>query len=62
MQGHHLEAKLKESFPPLKRFNKKDNHLKSEILLKVVDDVPQLLSKDFILLFQEIQNIDNIKI
>jgi hypothetical protein len=31
--------------------------LKREILLKIVDDVPELIPKDFVTLFQEIQNI-----
>jgi AAA15 family ATPase/GTPase len=55
IQGHHLEDTLKEIFPELKRF-RQEGQLKREILLKVVDDIPQLLSKDFISLFQTIQN------
>jgi hypothetical protein len=55
IQGHHLEDTLKEIFPELKRF-RQEGQLKREILLKVVDDIPQLLSKDFISLFLTIQN------
>jgi len=55
MQGHQLEATVKETFQQLKRFQK-ESQLKREILLKVVDDMPTLLSKDFVDLFGQIQN------
>ncbi|MBD1935724.1 AAA family ATPase [Microcoleus sp. FACHB-68] len=57
INGHQLENTIKETFPELKRFQKEDK-LKREILLKVVDDIPQLLSKDFISLFSAIQNVN----
>jgi predicted ATP-binding protein involved in virulence len=37
---------------------RQEAELKREILLKVVDDMPQLLSVDFISLFSEIQNVN----
>lgn len=55
MQGHSLEAKFKEIFKQLHRFQN-EGGLKREILLKVVDDIPQLISADFICLFRDIQN------
>lgn len=54
MQGHKLETTLKEIFPQLKRFSR-ESALKLEILSKVVDDLPALLSQDFIDLFLDIQ-------
>jgi energy-coupling factor transporter ATP-binding protein EcfA2 len=58
VRGHDLEKNFKELFPQLKRF-RKDDELKLEILRKAVDDIPQLLSMDFIDLFREIQNVSN---
>lgn len=55
MQGHRLEATLKQIFKQLNCFQK-EGELKRTILLKVVDDIPQLISMDFIYLFQDIQN------
>lgn len=57
IQGHELENKLKTIFPGLKRFHQEPK-LKEEILKTVADDMPQLLSKDFIPLFQKIQNVN----
>ena len=57
IQGHRLETILKEIFPQLKRFQQ-EPQLKREILLKVIDDVPILIPKDFLLLFQKIQKFD----
>lgn len=56
MQGHELESLLKQTFPELNRF-RQEGQLNQEILLKVVDDMPTLLSKDFIDLFQQIQSV-----
>jgi len=56
MQGHELESLLKNVFPELNRF-RQEGQLKQEILSKVVDDMPNLLSKDFIDLFQQIQTV-----
>lgn len=57
IQGHQLEDMLKNIFKELKSFQQEDR-LKREILSKVVDDVPQLLSKDFLALFSAIQNVN----
>jgi hypothetical protein len=57
VQGHQLEQILKEIFPQLKRFQQ-EAELKKEILRKVVDDIPKLIPRDFMLLFQAIQNVD----
>jgi AAA15 family ATPase/GTPase len=56
--GHELERELKEIFPQLNRFQK-EPQLKQEILLKVIDDIPELIPKDFVLLFQKIQNFNS---
>jgi AAA15 family ATPase/GTPase len=53
INGHELEDLLKEIFPELKRFREKPK-LKQEIIEKVADDVPNLLSKDFLDLFCQI--------
>lgn len=60
MQGHELETTLKKMFPQLQGIARKkgvseEAKLKLEILSKVVDDLPTLLSKDFIDLFVDIQ-------
>ncbi|MBE8990161.1 AAA family ATPase [Nostoc sp. LEGE 12450] len=57
IQGHQLEDTLKKIFPQLNRF-KQEPQLKKEILSKVIDDVPELIPKDFIVLFQEIQDFN----
>jgi len=54
MKGHDLEEQIKEAFPELKRF-KKEGDLKLSIVQKVIDDLPSLLSKDFVALFKELQ-------
>jgi AAA domain, putative AbiEii toxin, Type IV TA system len=59
IQGHQLEKILKEIFKELKRFTK-EFELKNEITRKIVDDIPSLISKDLILLFQEIQDVGNV--
>jgi AAA15 family ATPase/GTPase len=56
IQGHQLEKDLKEIFQELKRFQK-ESQLKSEIINKVVDDVPSLIPYDLVDLFKEIQKI-----
>jgi ABC-type cobalamin/Fe3+-siderophores transport system ATPase subunit len=57
IKGHQLEDTLKQLFPQLNRYQQ-EAELKREILLKVVDDMPQLLSVDFMSLFSEIQNVN----
>lgn len=55
MQGHSLEYCLKETFPELKR-HRREGDLKNEFLLKVIDDLPELISEDLKLLLLDIQN------
>ena len=55
IQGHQLEDTLKNIFPQLKKFQQ-EPQLKREILLKVIDDIPALVPKDFVLLFHKIQS------
>lgn len=57
IQGHQLETILKDIFPQLRRFQQ-EPQLKREILLKVIDDIPALIPKDFLLLFRKIQGFD----
>lgn len=56
IQGHQLEAVLKEAFQELNRFQKEPD-LKLEIIAKVVDDVPTLLPYDLLSLLREIQDV-----
>jgi len=56
IQGHQLEASLKEAFPQLKKF-KQEPQLKLEIIMKVIDDIPSLIPYDLVCTFKEIQNI-----
>jgi ABC-type branched-subunit amino acid transport system ATPase component len=58
VQGHDLEKKLKSIFPPLNKFQR-ESELKYEILHKIIDDIPVLISQDFVTLFQQIQSIDS---
>jgi hypothetical protein len=53
--GHVLEKAIKKTFPLLGRYTKEDA-LKNEILSKVIDDLPELIPKDFLTLFGSIQN------
>jgi hypothetical protein len=54
-KGHELEQGLKAAFPPLRRFTK-EAELKKAILVKVIDDLPQLIPQEFLPLFESIQN------
>ena len=58
IQGHKLEEILKDIFPKLKGLQKTPSQLKLEILRKVVDDIPTLIPKDLISLFNEINNVE----
>lgn len=60
-QGHNMEAELKAKFPQLRRYQK-ESELKMEILRKVVDELPSLISRDILDLFKEIQNIHPVTI
>ncbi len=54
-QGHDLESKIKESYKELNKY-KNSESLKSEIVKKVIDDLPEFISMDFINLFQSLLN------
>jgi ABC-type Mn2+/Zn2+ transport system ATPase subunit len=56
LQGHQLESIFKQIFQELKRFQR-ESQLKSEIIAKVIDDIPSLIPYDLVCLFKEIQNI-----
>jgi hypothetical protein len=58
IQGHRLEEILKDIFPKLKGLQKTPSQLKLEILRKVVDDIPTLIPKDLISLFEKIKNVE----
>ena len=51
-QGHNLEENIKETYPQLKKFKK----LKDEIVDKVIDDLPEFISTDILLLLQNLHN------
>ncbi|MEM9833512.1 MAG: ATP-binding protein [Bacteroidota bacterium] len=55
-QGHELEKQLKSSFPHLNRFQR-EGDLKKEIISKVIDDIPEILSEDLLYLLKEVQNV-----
>lgn len=55
-QGHSLEDKILKVFPQLNAFKRgKEESLKLEIIDKVVDDLPELLSVDFLDAFKSLQ-------
>jgi hypothetical protein len=54
-RGHQLEAALKQAYPQLGRYTK-EPELKLAICSKAVDDVPNVLSQDFVAIFGAIQN------
>jgi ABC-type Mn2+/Zn2+ transport system ATPase subunit len=54
-QGHDLENKIKKSYQELNKY-KNSESLKSEIVKKVIDDLPEFISMDFINLFQSLLN------
>lgn len=58
--GHELENKILNTFPKLGKITRgnSDSALKNEILDKVIDDIPNILSIDFLELFKSIQEID----
>ncbi len=53
-QGHDLEKAIKSIYPQLKAYK---SGLKKEIVEKLIDDLPELISTDILTLFQIIQNI-----
>lgn len=55
-QGHSLENKILKAFPKLNGIKKnKEEALKMAIIDKVIDDVPSLISKDFLDAFLYVQ-------
>lgn len=54
--GHILESAIKNRFKSLNKFQR-EGELKKDILNKVVDDLPGLLSEDFITLFKELKGL-----
>jgi hypothetical protein len=54
MQGHDLETQIINKFPKLKRF-KRGNDLKSDLISKVFNDIPELIPEDFFILFETLQ-------
>ena len=55
-QGHKLEEKILETFPELNELKRdKEAALKIEILDKVIEDIPEIISKDILELFKSIQ-------
>jgi hypothetical protein len=55
-RGHDLEDSVKEAFSSLKAF-RRTNELQRAILTTVVDDTPDLLSLDFVSVFQKLQGL-----
>ena len=56
-QGHDLEKKIKVTYQELNRYNKTEGFgLKDEIVKKVIDDLPEFISLDFVSLFQILLN------
>jgi hypothetical protein len=53
-QGHELEAHLKKAFPPLNKYVR-EGDLKKEVILKVIDDIPELIPYDIFDLLKSIQ-------
>jgi predicted ATP-binding protein involved in virulence len=56
IQGHDLETIIKQLFPPLNKYQREGN-LKREIINKVIDDIPDFISKDVLTILSEIQNV-----
>lgn len=55
-QGHKLEDIIISIFPALNSIKRnKEDALKNEIIDKVIDDIPELISKDFLDVFTSVQ-------
>ncbi|WP_437823544.1 AAA family ATPase [Tenacibaculum mesophilum] len=55
-QGHQLEEKIIEAFPQLNEIKRnKEDALKVEIIDKIVDDLPELISVDILNVFKAVQ-------
>jgi energy-coupling factor transporter ATP-binding protein EcfA2 len=56
--GHKLEELILKTFPSLNSLKKgKEEALKLEIINKVIDDLPELISKDFLDIFKSLQTV-----
>lgn len=57
-QGHDLENKILNAFPSLNKIKAgKEEALKNAIINKVIDDLPELISRDFLDLFTKLQEV-----
>lgn len=55
-QGHQLEDKILKTFPELNELKRnKEEALKIEILDKIIDDLPEIISTDILKIFKSIQ-------
>jgi ABC-type cobalamin/Fe3+-siderophores transport system ATPase subunit len=59
IQGHALEERMKEAFPPLLRYRNEPD-LKLAVIERVLEDFPKFLPNAFIILFKRIQCIGQI--
>jgi hypothetical protein len=55
IKGHLLEDHIKEIWRQLNRYTR-EGELKSEVIDKVIDDLPELIPKDILLTLSGIQN------
>lgn len=57
-QGHELEGKILEAFPKLNKIKRNtEDALKNAIIDKVIDDLPELVSLDFLNIFLQLQEV-----
>jgi hypothetical protein len=58
-QGHQLEEMILKSFPGLNGIkNGKEELLKLEIINKIIDDIPELISNDLVEVYKNVQTVD----
>jgi ABC-type Mn2+/Zn2+ transport system ATPase subunit len=58
-QGHQLEEMILKSFPELNSLKKgKEESLKLEIINKIIDDIPELISNDLVEVYKNVQTVD----
>ncbi len=58
IQGHQLESIIKDLFPQLRRYQR-EGDLKREIINKVIDDIPEFISKDVLTVLSEVQDFQS---
>lgn len=56
INGHNLEATIKEAFPQLSRYHN-ENDLKNEIVKNILRELPCFTPIEFLETFQKIQNL-----